>query len=80
MQKWKEKKGYLFIWMIIDHSSTLLIGCYKQPVKCAALSILVICKDISIFLTYRLFVIIHLHSSCLLVQYAAFARPGRLVL
>ena len=61
----KKKFGYLFIWTVIDHSSAFLIGCCKQPLKCTALSILVICKDISTFLAYGLFVIIHLHSSCL---------------
>ena len=55
-----EKKiiGYLFIWTIIFHSFTLVIDCCK----CAVLSILVICKDITTFLTYGLFVIIHLLS------------------
>ena len=40
---------YWFLSKIIDHSFTLLIGCCKQPVKCAALFILVICEDISNF-------------------------------
>ena len=35
--------------MIIDRSSTLLIGCCKQPVKYAAQFILVIYEDISTF-------------------------------
>ena len=35
--------------MIIDCSSTPLIGCCKQPVKYADLSILEICEDTSTF-------------------------------
>ena len=48
----KEKKNYiglLFIWTIIDHSFAPLIGCYKQPVKYADLSILVICEKFNTF-------------------------------
>ena len=65
--------------MIIERSSAPLIGCCKQPVKYAALSILGICEDNSTFLTHGLFVIIHLHSSCHPVQYAALTRQGGLV-
>ena len=42
--------------------------------------ILAICKDTSTFLTYGLFEIIHLHSSCLPIQYSVLGGLGCLVL
>ena len=53
----------------LDRWFAPLIGSCKQPVKYADLSILVISEDISSFLTYALFEIIHLHCSCLPLQY-----------
>ena len=82
VERKKEKKnfGYLFIWPNIDRSSTHVIGCCKQPVKCAILSVLVISEDISTFLTHALFIIILLHSSDLSVyQYVTHFWPGHLV-
>ena len=83
-KSWKKDQFFLksdsFIWTIINHTSALLIGCCDQSVKYAVLSILVICEDINIFLTSKLFVIINLPSSSFPVQWAALAGQGCLVL
>ena len=48
----KKILSYSFIWTITDSSTAYLIGCWKQPVKCALLSMLEVYENISTFLTW----------------------------
>ena len=61
--------------MIIDHSSAPLIGCCKQPVKYAGLSILVICEDAITFFNIwivRDYSFTQLLSSCPVLSFFLF--------